>query len=386
MDAVTYRRFTEELVAWATEHLDVLGLVALGSMADVTHSPDEWSDHDFWVVASDAAAPAIRDDRSWLPDAERIVLFFAETKHGRNVVYDDGHLIEQAVFGDTELEDARANAYRVLVDKGTISDRMRAIADRTAAATSQRSPDVMFGKFLAQLVIGLSRHGRGELVSAGWMVRSWAEENFMGLVRDHATPQPSAPIDNLDAHRRAEVSFPTIAARLDGALRRPVPDAALAMLDLAEELFAAGHSWYDPAAVAAVRSLAVRARTAQPSARLHHVQLAMPPDGEAPVREFYGDVLGMIEIEKPPELAARGGCWFRLHDLEIHLGVEDPFRPARKAHPGIAVDNLDDLAVRLAASGHDVTWDPHFPGYRRLYTNDPHGNRIELMGRDVSLD
>ncbi|WP_262851191.1 VOC family protein [Mumia quercus] len=112
---------------------------------------------------------------------------------------------------------------------------------------------------------------------------------------------------------------------------------------------------------------------------LHHVQLAIPPGGEEECRAFWGDVLGMHELEKPPVLAARGGCWFRSGGFEIHLGVEDDFAPARKAHPGILVARIDDVAARLVASGVEVTWDDTFPGHRRFYAADPFGNRLEFL-------
>jgi hypothetical protein len=112
---------------------------------------------------------------------------------------------------------------------------------------------------------------------------------------------------------------------------------------------------------------------------LHHAQLAIPPGGEGLARRYYGEILGMTELDKPPVLAARGGCWFRGGGLELHLGVESDFRPAAKAHPGILVAGLDALAGRLQAAGCDVEWDPHFPGHRRFYSHDLHGNRIELL-------
>ncbi|GLZ47536.1 glyoxalase [Actinomycetospora sp. NBRC 106375] len=112
---------------------------------------------------------------------------------------------------------------------------------------------------------------------------------------------------------------------------------------------------------------------------LHHTQLAMPAGKEDAARGFYAGVLGMVEIAKPPVLAARGGAWFRGGGLELHLGVEDDFCPARKAHPGILVDDLDDVARRVAATGQDVTWDGDFPGFRRFYAHDPFGNRLEFL-------
>ncbi|GAA4799876.1 VOC family protein [Actinomycetospora chlora] len=112
---------------------------------------------------------------------------------------------------------------------------------------------------------------------------------------------------------------------------------------------------------------------------LHHVQLAMPAGEEDAARGFYAGVLGMTEVAKPPVLAARGGAWFRAGGLELHLGVEDGFVPARKAHPGIAVDDLDALARRVATTGQDVTWDRDVPGFRRFYAHDPFGNRLEFL-------
>jgi catechol 2,3-dioxygenase-like lactoylglutathione lyase family enzyme len=113
--------------------------------------------------------------------------------------------------------------------------------------------------------------------------------------------------------------------------------------------------------------------------RLHHVQLAIPPGGEDVAREFYGGVLGMAEVAKPEALQTRGGCWFRGGGWEIHLGVEQDFAPARKAHPGVLVSGLDDLAAALVAAGRTVDWDPHFPGHRRIYSDDGHGNRLEFL-------
>jgi catechol 2,3-dioxygenase-like lactoylglutathione lyase family enzyme len=96
-------------------------------------------------------------------------------------------------------------------------------------------------------------------------------------------------------------------------------------------------------------------------------------------RRFYADILGMSEIEKPPVLAARGGCWFRSGRLELHLGVETDFRAAAKAYPGILVRDLDALATRIEQMGGHVDWDDNFPGHRRFYVHDLHGNRLEFL-------
>ncbi|MGZ4609566.1 MAG: VOC family protein, partial [Actinomycetes bacterium] len=112
---------------------------------------------------------------------------------------------------------------------------------------------------------------------------------------------------------------------------------------------------------------------------LHHVQLAAPAGSEDRLRWFYVEVLGMSEVPKPPALAARGGAWFRSGGLELHLGIEADFHPARKAHPGILVADIDAVVARIRAHGVDVEWDDNFPGVRRCYVADPHGNRLELL-------
>ncbi|EFE68996.1 glyoxalase [Streptomyces sp. NWU49] len=110
-----------------------------------------------------------------------------------------------------------------------------------------------------------------------------------------------------------------------------------------------------------------------------HVQLAAPPGSEERLRGYYTAVLGMTEIPKPPVLAARGGCWFRAQAVQLHLGIEPDFRPARKAHPGLRVTGIDAYAARLKAHGAPVTWDDDLPGHRRFYSEDPVGNRLEFL-------
>jgi catechol 2,3-dioxygenase-like lactoylglutathione lyase family enzyme len=114
---------------------------------------------------------------------------------------------------------------------------------------------------------------------------------------------------------------------------------------------------------------------------LDHVQLAAPPGCEAEARRFYGDVLGLPEVAKPRSLEGRGGVWFSLGKQQVHIGVEEPFSPARKAHPALRVEptELDALAKRLASAGARVAWDDLLPGVRRFYTEDPWGNRVELL-------
>ena len=141
---------------------------------------------------------------------------------------------------------------------------------------------------------------------------------------------------------------------------------------------------------------------------IDHVQIACPPGSEEVLRGYYRDLLGLTEKPKPPRLAVRGGCWFTGHGIELHLGVEEDFRPARKAHPGLLWPDLDGLAARLAVAGYEVTWadpaeldewsreptdatatdgDPRATErgnhhVRRFHAHDPYGNRLEFLTKD----
>ena len=112
---------------------------------------------------------------------------------------------------------------------------------------------------------------------------------------------------------------------------------------------------------------------------IDHVQLAAPPGCEAAAREFFGVLLGLDELQKPPALRARGGAWFRCGAQQIHIGVEEGFSPARKAHPAFQVEAYDALLARLREAGIEVTEDDALPGVRRGYVEDPFGNRLELL-------
>ena len=114
---------------------------------------------------------------------------------------------------------------------------------------------------------------------------------------------------------------------------------------------------------------------------LDHVQVAAPIGSEDAARRFYGQLLGLAEIEKPEALRARGGVWFACGEQQLHVGVTSDFSPATKAHPGLKVEDRDlgVTAEALSAAGEKVEWDDTIPGVRRFYTTDPWGNRIELL-------
>ena len=124
-------------------------------------------------------------------------------------------------------------------------------------------------------------------------------------------------------------------------------------------------------------------KSASARIELDHVQLAAPTGCEDDARAFYGGLLGLVELQKPAALSGRAGVWFALADRQLHIGVEEGFVPAHKAHPALAVHGraLDTLAARLHAAGAPVDWDDALPGVRRFYTVDPWGNRIELLAR-----
>ena len=120
---------------------------------------------------------------------------------------------------------------------------------------------------------------------------------------------------------------------------------------------------------------------------IDHIQLAMPKGKEELARSFFGDLLQLEEVVKPSELQKRGGCWFRSspqtdgtsHGVAIHVGVEEAFSPARKAHAAFLVEGLEAMAQRLESHGATVKWDDAIPELRRFYTEDPFGNRIEMI-------
>lgn len=117
----------------------------------------------------------------------------------------------------------------------------------------------------------------------------------------------------------------------------------------------------------------------EPFIALDHVQLAMPPGEEQKARSFYEDLLGMTELQKPPKLAMRGGCWFESGRVQLHLGVESEFHPAKKAHPALRCRDYAGLVQRLRDSGVDVNEPDDIPGVKRCHVFDPFGNRLELI-------
>lgn len=117
---------------------------------------------------------------------------------------------------------------------------------------------------------------------------------------------------------------------------------------------------------------------------LHHVQLAAPAGSEPRMREFFAGVLGLTEVAKPAALAQRGGAWFEGPGFQLHVGIEQDFVPAKKAHPALLTDDLDGLAARAAGAGYQVKRDsplvlPDGTEFAHVYVTDPVGNRLEFL-------
>ncbi|OUS34463.1 glyoxalase [Rhodobacterales bacterium 56_14_T64] len=117
---------------------------------------------------------------------------------------------------------------------------------------------------------------------------------------------------------------------------------------------------------------------------LDHIQIAIPKGGEDQSRAFWAALVGLREIPKPKALQARGGLWFELAGSELHLGVQEPFSPALKAHPGFRTSDITGLAARFEAAGHDMVWDTALEGRERFFAKDPFGNRLEFLQQETS--
>lgn len=237
MDPSSYRAFAEVLVSSLSGRDDVLGLVAVGSFAG---GADEFSDHDFFVIAPPAATERLRRDVTWLPRSDRLALVFRETEHGVKAVYDDGHVVEFAVFTPDEIALAKVNRYEVLIDGGNLRERMAAAegASAASAGSPEESDAWLVGQLLTAILVGVQRHRRGEKLSAVDFVHRQALRHFLVLLARHVPAEAPDARDNLNPFRRVERAYPAVGLALTalfstGNLER----TALGLLDLAADLF-----------------------------------------------------------------------------------------------------------------------------------------------------
>ena len=236
MDPESYQRFTDALTGSLRGRDGVLGLVAVGSMAS---GPDEFSDHDFLVIALPAATEGLRADLSWLPDHERLVLAYRETAHGVKAVYDSGHLVEFAVFSPDEIALARLNRTRVLFDSSPardLTDRVAAVGAGTPGlvAAEAESDEWLVGQLLTALLVGVQRHRRGERMSGLDFVHHFALRHLLVLLARHVPSAHPEVRDDLNPFRRVEQAWPDVEARIAAAFTTgDLEETARRLLDVA---------------------------------------------------------------------------------------------------------------------------------------------------------
>lgn len=255
MTPEAYNAFTQALQQKATTNEQVQGLIALGSMAAQDYLPDQWSDHDFFLIVTTGSQAHFHNDLSWLPDAANIALQIRETSHGNKVIYQNGHLLEYAIFDAAELNLARINRYRVLVDKTNIAERCAQLQTDSSQWRQQAiaDDDSIFGQFLINLHVGFGRYHRGEQLTAHQFVKMYALTHLLTLLYKHLPAANKGILDNLDAARRFEKVFPALGQQLNKAMLQPVPIAALRLLDIAAQQLPSYLPNYPETAVAVVR-------------------------------------------------------------------------------------------------------------------------------------
>jgi len=281
-------------------------------------------------------------------------------------------------------ETALAGGWNVLAVSDTFNgpdDPLRWVEERAEAAIQHVDgpiPPLLIAKSLTSLAAPLvSRLG----LSAVWLTPliNAAGTSVSQLVLDGLA---AAPAPCLLVGGTADPTW-------DAAIARSIPGAEVLEISDADHLLqipgdVAGSVAALHRVVSAVATFVAgpKAGDHQPGLRLtgvDHVQLAIPPNGEATARAFYGGLLGLREVAKPDALASRGGCWFVGFGIHLHLGVADDFQPARKAHPAVSVVNLSVLRHRLTEAEVPIIEDESVPNVRRFYASDPFGNRLELI-------
>lgn len=265
MNLTQYNQFTETLRQKLDDDARVLGLVAVGSMAQQDYQPDEWSDHDFFVITIQGVQEDMRRDLSWLPDADSLVFHFRETEHGVKALYPGGHLLEFAVLTEDELQVVKVNRYRVLLDKAKITDKLAELELSTQdfAAHSRKAPDRRLAEFLMNIFVGVGRQARGEQLSGRQFIKTYALTHLLYLLAEFKLADQAHLLDNLDPFRRFERVYPALGAELNQILAKDVLAAAEALLGLAARELRPFISPFPEAAVYEIQQLIVKARQEQ---------------------------------------------------------------------------------------------------------------------------
>lgn len=246
-----FARFIELLTTTAQSHPDIVGFVGMGSTAQRGRA-DEWSDHDFALVTTEGAEDSYRHDLSWLPATDSIALSVVEHHGGVKVIYDDGHVLEFGITSINGLTNWAGNAYEVFYDAGGVEEAFVGVVSKPLP-TGVRDDAADIRLVLTQVLIGVGRFRRGEVLSGGESVRSEALA-YLLRVLGRRLPGDTGMLDTLDPRRRFERVHPELAARLADALQSDVESAARELLTIAEEQLEPGWDAFPREGLAAVRS------------------------------------------------------------------------------------------------------------------------------------
>lgn len=234
MTAPSFQAYTDALTSFLSGDARVIGLIGLGSVAMLSHQPDRYSDHDFFVIVKAGTQQHFHDNIKWLPYSGRIVFHYQDTNHGAKAIYDDAHMIEYAVFDLDELKQyGRVNDYIILIDHADLARLVPQLADASPPKAHSINIDdhTLYGHVLHQCQIAIGRWRRGEQLSSRVLLNA-ALENTLKLLTRHVTPDNPTVLDNLDVFRRFERGYPPLGAELDAAMAKPVDAAARDLLTI----------------------------------------------------------------------------------------------------------------------------------------------------------
>ncbi|HWO20796.1 MAG TPA: hypothetical protein VNO30_18645 [Kofleriaceae bacterium] len=254
MNLVEYRAFSDTLRKNLEADPRVLGLIAVGSMAQRDTQPDDWSDHDFLVIVPPGLQEDFRHRTDWLPDHQRLALIYRETPHGLKAIYEHGHMIEFAVFDPDELYLGRFNRFRVLFDRADLARRMDEIVGRTREQSRAEAPTDPYaiGQVLTFVLIAHGRWSRGERLSARAFLGQ-AVQHLVRLLAKYVPVDGAELLDNLDPLRRFDLVYRELGAALNEVLDRPLPAATAGLLELAQRELSGRVPEFPSAALEAVR-------------------------------------------------------------------------------------------------------------------------------------
>jgi len=228
MNATQFENYTERLRASLESVAGVIGLITLGSTADPTFR-DEWSDHDFWVITEPGMQDSLVNDLTWLPDYQNMLFAVSHQPHGRNILFRNRHKVEFAVFDVSEVNSRKIERYRILIDRDRVAELIANVYRETHQQATLR-PEALENLCLV-IWSAWELHARGELLHARQYIDGFAINQLLNLLYSETTDERR---DALDPRRRLELRAPELAAELLDLYAKPVPDAALRLLEIVE--------------------------------------------------------------------------------------------------------------------------------------------------------